>query len=36
MTSIDKVAWIRLENGAILSSRSRSKDIYYILGGKRE
>ncbi len=36
MTNIDKVAWIRLENGAILSSRSRSKGIYYILGGKRE
>lgn len=36
MTNIDKVAWIRLENGAILSSRSRSKGIYYILGGKQE
>ncbi|MFC7546591.1 NUDIX domain-containing protein [Plantactinospora sp. GCM10030261] len=36
MTVIDKVAWIRLEGGAILSSRSRGKDVYYIPGGKRE
>lgn len=36
MAVIDKVAWIRLENGAILSSRSRGKDVYYIPGGKRE
>jgi 8-oxo-dGTP pyrophosphatase MutT (NUDIX family) len=36
VTVIDKVAWIRLENGTILSSRSRGKDVYYIPGGKRE
>ncbi|WP_018255737.1 NUDIX hydrolase [Salinispora mooreana] len=36
MTTIDKVAWIHLENGAILSSRSRGKDVFYIPGGKRE
>lgn len=36
MTVIDKVAWIRLEEGAILSSRSRGKDVYYLPGGKRE
>lgn len=36
MTIIDKIAWIRLDNGAILSSRSRGKDVYYIPGGKRE
>ena len=36
MTVIDKVAWIRLEGGAILSSRSRGKDVYYLPGGKRE
>ncbi|MGN9778077.1 NUDIX hydrolase [Micromonospora sp. H33] len=36
MPVIDKVAWIRLENGAILSSRSRGKDVYYLPGGKRE
>ncbi|MFC3502892.1 NUDIX domain-containing protein [Micromonospora krabiensis] len=36
MTVIDKIAWIRLENGEILSSRSRGKDVYYLPGGKRE
>ena len=36
MLSIDKVAWIRLEGGKILSTRSRGKDIYYLPGGKRE
>lgn len=37
MTSyIDKLAWLRVENGKILSSRSRGKDVYYIPGGKRE
>jgi 8-oxo-dGTP diphosphatase len=35
-TTIDKVAWIRLEHGRILSTRSRGKDVYYIPGGKRE
>lgn len=33
---IDKVAWIHLEGGRILSTRSRGKDVYYIPGGKRE
>ena len=36
MTVIDKIAWIRLEDGKILSTRSRGKDVYYIPGGKRE
>jgi 8-oxo-dGTP diphosphatase len=36
MTLIDKIAWIRLEDGKILSTRSRGKDVYYIPGGKRE
>lgn len=36
MTAIDKIAWIRLENGRILSTRSHGKDVYYIPGGKRE
>jgi 8-oxo-dGTP pyrophosphatase MutT (NUDIX family) len=36
MTVIDKVAWIRLEGGRILSTRSRGKDTYYLPGGKRE
>lgn len=36
MTLIDKVAWIRVESGRILSTRSRGKDVYYLPGGKRE
>ncbi|WP_223167196.1 NUDIX hydrolase [Nonomuraea sp. SYSU D8015] len=37
MTSIiDKVAWILLEDGKILSTRSRGKNVYYLPGGKRE
>lgn len=36
MTAIDKIAWIRLEDGKILSTRSHGKDVYYIPGGKRE
>ncbi|MEU7859470.1 NUDIX domain-containing protein [Nonomuraea sp. NPDC049141] len=34
--TIDKIAWVHLENGKILSTRSRGKDVYYIPGGKRE
>ncbi|MFE4393287.1 MULTISPECIES: NUDIX hydrolase [Streptomycetaceae] len=33
---IDKVAWIHLENGLVLSTRSHGKDAYYLPGGKRE
>ncbi len=33
---IDKIAWIHLDNGKILSTRSRGKNAYYIPGGKRE
>lgn len=33
---IDKLAWIRIEDGKILSTRSQGKDVYYIPGGKRE
>lgn len=36
MTVIGKVAWIRLEAGRILSTRSRGKDVYYVPGGKPE
>jgi 8-oxo-dGTP diphosphatase len=36
MTPIDKIAWIRLGDGRILSTRSRGKDVYYLPGGKRE
>ena len=35
-TPIDKIAWIRLEDGKVLSTRSRGKDVYYFPGGKRE
>jgi len=34
--NIDKIAWIRLEEGRILSTRSRGKEVYYLPGGKRE
>lgn len=33
---IDKLAWIHVVDGRILSTRSRGKDTYYIPGGKRE
>jgi 8-oxo-dGTP pyrophosphatase MutT (NUDIX family) len=33
---IDKLAWIHIVDGLILSTRSRGKDAYYIPGGKRE
>ncbi|GAB3870556.1 NUDIX domain-containing protein [Kibdelosporangium lantanae] len=36
MTTIDKIAWIHLDTGRILSTRSRGKDVHYIPGGKRE
>ncbi|MFD1956290.1 NUDIX domain-containing protein, partial [Paenibacillus thailandensis] len=36
MTTIDKIAWIHLENGKLLCARSKGKSIYYIPGGKRE
>ena len=36
MTVIDKIAWIRLDAGKILSTRSRGKDVFYLPGGKRE
>ena len=35
-TNIDKIAWIHLDGGKILSTRSRGKDVYYLPGGKRE
>ncbi|KAA8886269.1 NUDIX domain-containing protein [Nocardia colli] len=35
-TTIDKIAWIHLVHGRILSTRSHGKDVYYIPGGKRE
>jgi 8-oxo-dGTP pyrophosphatase MutT (NUDIX family) len=33
---IDKVAWIHLVDGKVLSTRSKGKDTYYLPGGKRE
>lgn len=33
---IDKVAWVRIENGRVLCARSTGKDSYYLPGGKRE
>ncbi|WP_328644863.1 NUDIX domain-containing protein [Amycolatopsis sp. NBC_00348] len=33
---IDKIAWLHLVDGRILSIRSRGKDVYYLPGGKRE
>ncbi|MEV0345548.1 NUDIX domain-containing protein [Nonomuraea sp. NPDC050680] len=35
-TIIDKIAWIHLREGKVLSTRSRGKDVYYLPGGKRE
>lgn len=36
MKLIDKIAWLELNNGSILSTRSKGKDVFYIPGGKRE
>ncbi|TDC38958.1 NUDIX domain-containing protein [Micromonospora sp. 15K316] len=36
MTWIDKVAWILLAEGRILSTRTRGRDVWYLPGGKRE
>ena len=33
---IDKIAWLHLHNGQLLSTRSHGRDRYYIPGGKRE
>ncbi|MEV7623472.1 NUDIX domain-containing protein [Actinoplanes sp. NPDC089786] len=36
MPDIDKIAWIHLRDGAILSTRSHHRDAFYLPGGKRE
>lgn len=36
LPEIDKIAYIRVENGKILSTKSNGKTKYYIPGGKRE
>ena len=35
-TEIDKIAYLRIENGKILSARSKGKATFYFPGGKRE
>ncbi len=34
--TIDKVAWIRIVDRQLFSTRSKGKDTYYFPGGKRE
>jgi SAM-dependent methyltransferase len=34
--TIDKVAWVRVEEGRVLAVRSHGKDLFYFPGGKRE
>jgi 8-oxo-dGTP diphosphatase len=36
MNEIDKIAWIEIQDGRILSTRSKGRTKYYIPGGKRE
>ncbi|MEV4545466.1 NUDIX hydrolase [Micromonospora echinaurantiaca] len=36
MGYVDKIAWIRLEDGRVLSTRSRGRDVWYLPSGKRE
>ncbi|MFG1603806.1 NUDIX domain-containing protein [Actinoplanes sp. NPDC049265] len=36
MADIDKIAWLHLVDGAILSTRSKGRDAFYLPGGKRE
>ncbi|GGK79307.1 NUDIX domain-containing protein [Rufibacter glacialis] len=36
MKTIDKLAWIEIHDGRILSTRSKGRSKYYIPGGKRE
>jgi 8-oxo-dGTP diphosphatase len=35
-TEIDKIAFIEIQNGKIVSTKSKGKTKYYIPGGKRE
>ena len=36
MKLIDKIAWLEIKDGCILSTRSKGKEVFYIPGGKRE
>lgn len=33
---IDKLAWLFIQDGKLLSARSKNKELFYIPGGKRE
>ncbi|WP_019615132.1 NUDIX hydrolase [Psychromonas ossibalaenae] len=33
---IDKLAWLYIEQGKLLTARSKGKELFYIPGGKRE
>ena len=33
---IDKIAWLYIKDGQILTTRSKGKDAFYFPGGKRE
>lgn len=33
---IDKLAWLYIRDGKLLTARSKGKDLFYIPGGKRE
>jgi ADP-ribose pyrophosphatase YjhB (NUDIX family) len=33
---IDKLAWLYIQDGKLLSARSKNKELFYIPGGKRE
>ena len=36
MAIIDKIAWIELKDGKVLSARSKGKDRFFLPGGKRD
>ncbi len=36
MKEVDKIAFIAIKNGKILSTKSKGKTKYYIPGGKRQ
>jgi 8-oxo-dGTP diphosphatase len=36
MKTIDKLAWLEIQNGKILVAKSRGNSTFYIPGGKRE
>ena len=36
MKTIDKLAWLEIQNGKILVAKTKGKEVFYIPGGKRE